>query len=69
MKQPPAPLTWPPVLTLETARRESDHALLALDQAFQRSTCPEDITAVFHAAALAEARLFAAQQEERPGWN
>jgi hypothetical protein len=68
MKQPPAPLAWPPVVTLEAARRQHTEALLAFDLALQRRATPEEVMAAFHAASQAgeyEAHI----QQEQPGWN
>ena len=67
MKQPPKPLTWPQVVSLETARRESEQATRALDRVFQQN----DADAL--KAALDEAEWAATQEYHAwvaaPRWN
>ena len=69
MKQPLAPLCWPPVLTLETAQQEALQALHALDLAFAVQASPEEVSEKLNATSLADERLVTARKEEQPGWN
>ncbi|HLW00061.1 MAG TPA: hypothetical protein VKT82_15435 [Ktedonobacterales bacterium] len=68
MKQPPAPLTWQPLVTLEEVRRQRAERHRQLDRAFQAGASPEAVTAAFHAAARAD-EYEAAIMADCPSWD
>jgi len=68
MKQPPVPLTWQPLVTLEEVRRLRAERHQQLDLAFRDGASPEAVTAAFHAAARADA-YEAAILADCPSWD